>query len=93
MAARYGRSSDSQIARTVPCVAAVGLRGDAGGDLVGPRPTASARSTTSVTRPMRSAVSAGHPLVVARQRDAQRLGEADLAHEPDRLERRHHARR
>ena len=38
IAARYGRSSDSQIARTVPCVAAVGLRGDAGGDLVRPRP-------------------------------------------------------
>ena len=50
-------------------------------------PTAPRRATTSVTRPMRSAVSARDPFVVARQRHAQRLAEADPAHEADRFER------
>ena len=79
------------MARTVPWVAAVGLARDAGGDLVGAVPRARHGATTSVTSPMRSAVVGRHPLVVARQRDAQRLAQADAAHQADRFERRHHA--
>ncbi len=44
IAARYGRSSDSQIARTVPWVATVGLRRDAA------RAISWARSHSAVAR-------------------------------------------
>ena len=85
MAARYGRSSDSQMARTVPWVADAGLGGDAGGDLVGPGPQLGAVDDLG-DEPDLQRGRGGDPLVVAHQRDAQRLGQADLAHEADRLE-------
>ena len=89
IAARYGRSSDSQMARTVPCVAIDGLAAM-------PAAISWARSHSAVALD-----DLGHeadaqrglgadPLVVAHQRHAERVAQADAAHEPDRLERGHH---
>ena len=63
-----------------------GLGGDAGGDLVGPRPELGALDHLGDEADLQRGLG-GDPLVVAHQRDAQRLGQADLAHQPDRLER------
>ena len=57
IAARYGRSSDSQMARTVPWVATDGLAAIVAA-ISWARSQRSSRSTISVTRPMRRAVSA-----------------------------------
>jgi hypothetical protein len=57
MAARYGRSSDSQIARTVPCVADFGFRAMPAA-ISWARSHSCSRATTSVTNPIRNAVSA-----------------------------------
>ena len=86
MAARYGPSSDSQIARTVPCVADGGLRRDAGRDLVGAVPERVALDDLG-HEPDAQRGLRGHALVVAGQRHAQRLAETDPAHQADRLER------
>lgn len=57
IATRYGRSRDSQIARTVPCVAAVGFAAMRFA-IACARSQSSARGTTSVTIPIRNAESA-----------------------------------
>ena len=64
------------------------LAGDAGRDLVGPRPQLVAGDDLGDEADAQRGLG-GDPLVVARQRDAQRLGQADPAHEADRLERGH----
>ena len=86
IAARYGLSSDSQIARTVPCVAVAGYDAIRRASSWA-RGQSSARLTTSLTSPSRSAVSAPTRSRVAGEGDAQRLAEPDAPHQADRLDR------
>ena len=66
------------------------LARDAGRDLVRPRPELVARDDLG-HQPDAQRRLGRDALVVAGERDAERLAEADPAHEADRLERRHHA--